>query len=44
MSQDSTRVELLAIPLILAIFGIGALVMFAAVEVLGPGSCSGSAC
>jgi ABC-type uncharacterized transport system YnjBCD permease subunit len=30
--QYSTRVELLAIPLIAVIFGIGALVMFAAVE------------
>jgi hypothetical protein len=28
----STRVELLAIPLVAVIFGIGALVMFAAVE------------
>ena len=32
MNEDSTRVELLAIPLIVVIFGIGALVMFAAVE------------
>ena len=32
MNEDSTRTELLAIPLILVIFGIGALVMFAATE------------
>jgi len=32
MNDDSTRVELLAIPLIVVIFGIGALVMFAATE------------
>jgi hypothetical protein len=32
VDQYSTRVELLAIPLIVVIFGIGALVMFAAVE------------
>jgi hypothetical protein len=32
MNEDSTRSELLAIPLILVIFGIGALVMFAATE------------
>ena len=32
MTEDSTRLELLAIPLVAVIFGIGALVMFAAVE------------
>ena len=32
MNEDSTRTELLAIPLIVVIFGIGALVMFAATE------------
>jgi len=32
MNEDSTRTELLAIPLIVLIFGIGALVMFAATE------------
>jgi hypothetical protein len=30
--QENTRVELLAIPLVAVIFGIGALVMFAATE------------
>ena len=32
MSQDSTRVELLAIPLIVVILGVLALVLFAATE------------
>jgi cell division protein FtsW (lipid II flippase) len=32
MNQDSTRVELLAIPVTVVIFGVLALVMFAAVE------------
>jgi len=30
--NDTTRVELLAIPVVVVIFGIGALVMFAATE------------
>jgi amino acid transporter len=32
MNQDSTRVELMAIPVVGVIFGIGALVLFAATE------------
>jgi hypothetical protein len=32
VDRYSTRVELLAIPVVAVIFGIGALVMFAAVE------------
>jgi hypothetical protein len=32
VNEDSTRVELLAIPLIVVICGIGALVLFAATE------------
>jgi hypothetical protein len=32
MKEDSTRVELMAIPLIVVIFGLGALILFAAEE------------
>jgi hypothetical protein len=32
MNEDSTRVELMAIPIVGIIFGIGALVLFAATE------------